>query len=343
LKLPLPSLTVVIPNFNHGHLIEDQLRSIFAQTVQPAKILVIDDASTDNSVSVIRSLISSRKNVEVICKEANSGVVRAMNDGLHVAETECIGFLAADDMILPGMFEKSLALLARHTEAALCSGVSLVHHLSGNHEVPNRAAYPCSTSAFLNPAGVRSSLLVLEDWFMGNTTIFRREPLLAAGGFDLDLGSFADGFLSRVLALRHGACFIPEPLAIWRRVDAGYASSTRRDDGGFEQIMLIANARMSTTFKDLFPSDLIARCTARMLFRVLCARLDNFEARVRELLVAVQPVALGSMFPLVIRWATRILKLLLFGMLRFRDIPRVALSKLARRRLPTPEASARSD
>ena len=330
MKQPLPSLTVVIPNFNHGHLIGDQLHSIFAQTVQPAKILVIDDASTDNSISTIRSLISSRKNVEVICKEANSGVVRAMNDGLHAAESEYITFLAADDVVLPDMFEKSLALLARHPEAGLSSGVSLVHHWSGNHEVPNRMAYPCSTPAFLNPARVRGSLLALEDWFMGNTTIFRREPLLAAGGFDPELGSFADGFLSRVLALRHGACFIPEPLAIWRRLDAGYASSTNRDVGEFDQIRLITNARMSTTFKDLFPSDLIARCSSRMLFRVLCARLDRFEAR-------------AHVFPLFVRWATRILKLLLFGMLRFRDIPRVALSKLGSRRLPTPEAKRAPD
>ncbi len=328
---PLPSLTVVIPNFNHGHLIGDQLRSILAQSVQPAKIIIIDDASTDDSVSIIRSIISLHQNVELVCKETNSGPLRVMNEALRFVKTELVTFLAADDITLPGFFEKSLTLFSNYPEAAICSGISLVKYHSERYAVPSWLAYPCSRPEFLTPARVRKLLLRFGDWFMGNTTVYRRELLLAEGGFDLELRSFADGFLSWVLALRHGACFIPEPLAVFRRLDSGYSSSTSRDESTYAQLLTVANSRMATKFKDLFPAELVERCSARMLSRVLWVKLNNFEAHVQKMVGAAQPIGGGALLLFAIHWANRILIALFFCVLRPYDIPRFALSTLWRR------------
>lgn len=332
MKLPLPSLSVVIPNFNHGHLIGDQLRSIFSQTVQCSRIIIIDDASTDNSVSTIRQLISGHPNVELVCKTENSGVLKIMNEGLHLAESECVAFLAADDKTLPHFFEKSLSLLSSYPDAALCSGVVLVQYHAGDYVSPRWTMYPCSTPGFLGPGQVRESLLRSDGWFAGNTTVFRRQPLLAVGGFDPELKSFSDGFISRVLALRHGACFIPEPLAIWRRVDRGYAGSTSSDEQTLEQVLIGSNTRMKTIYSDLFPPELLARCSARMLFGVLSAKLDRFEQRTRSIVEAVQPVAGSSLLLFAVRSSKLILKVLVFFVLRPYDILRVVLSKLVQRR-----------
>lgn len=332
MKLPLPSLCVVVPNFNHGHLIGDQLRSIFAQTIQCARIIVIDDASTDSSVQAIRELISGHSNVELICRANNSGVSEVMNEGLRLADSEYVAFLAADDKTLPAFFEKSLTLLSFHPEAALCSGISLVEYHSGDYVLPSWTVYPCSTAAFLTPAQVRKALYRSDGWFIGNTTIFHRQSLLAAGGFDPKLRSFSDGFASRVLALQHGACFIPEPLAVWRRADVGYAGSTSRDPHDSEQILVEANARMATTFKDLFPPDLLARCRARMLFQVLCIKLDYLEQRTQRIVEAVRPVARSSLLMFAIRLVILTLRMAVFLLLRPYDIPRVSLSKLLPRR-----------
>jgi len=319
--------------FNHGHLIVDQLRSVFSQTVRCSRIIIIDDASTDNSVPTIRRLISGHQNVELVCKTENSGVSEVMNEGLHLAESECVAFLAADDKTLPDFFEKSLTLLSSYPDAALCSGVVLVQYHAGDYAVPSWTTYPCSTSAFLNPVQVREALLRSDGWFAGNTTVFRRQPLLAVGGFDPELESFSDGFISRVLALRHGACFIPEPLAMWRRVDRGYAGSTSSDEHKLEQILISSNTRMKTIYRDLFPPMLLARCSARMLFRVLSAKLDRFEQRARSIVEAVRPVAGGSSLLFAVRSVKLVLKLLFFLVLRPYDIVRVVLSKLLPRRL----------
>lgn len=331
----------MIPNYNHGHVIGEQLRAILSQSVQPTRIFIADDASTDDSVSTIRRLISSQPKIELICKNENSGGIALVNEMLRLADSDYVCALAADDVILPGLFEKSLTLLAHHPDAAFCSAVSYVRHHSGDSVAPNRLAYPSSVPAFLAPARILEMFLRVESWFMGNTTIYRRGPLLAAGGFDPTLHGFTDGFLCRVLALRYGACFIPEPLAIWHRYDAGLASSTVRDEDKSEQILINTSMRMATNFSDLFPVELVARSNARMLVRVLCTKLDNFEARTRTVVEAAQPIWGGSSLLYVVRWATKILKLVFFCVLRFPDIPRVALSKLWQERPPPEITQAR--
>jgi hypothetical protein len=178
---------------------------------------------------------------------------------------------------------------------------------------------------------------------MGNTTILRRQPLLAVGGFPSELRSYTDGFIYRVLALRHGACFIPEPLAVWRRFDAGYATSTSRNEEAMAQVLVAVNKRMKSDFPDLFPAELIARSNARFLFRVLCTKLDNFEVRTQRMVEAVQPFGGSLLLLYVVRWAKRILKLLFFCVLRFRDIPGVTLLKLWQRRPPPRETTKARD
>lgn len=329
----LPSLSVVIPNFNHGHLIGTQLRAIHTQTVQPSRIIIIDDASTDDSVSRIERLVAGRPDVALICKPENRGVSKILNEGLRMADTECIAFLAADDEIYPGHFERSLTLLAAHPEAALCSGLSLVKYRTGDYVLPHRTAYPNMTDGLVTPAQARASLLRSDGWFMGNTTVFRRLPLLASGGFNPELLSFSDGFASRVLALKHGACFVPEILATWHRVDEGYATSTSRSEGELAQMLTSADISMATAFKDIFPPRLRRRCSARMRFRVLCARLDNLEQHTRPGKGSHVPIGTRLRL-LTVRAGKTVLKAWFFLMLRPFDIPRVAFSRVGCRPEP---------
>ena len=86
---------------------------------------------------------------------------------------------------------------------------------------------PMASKSYINPTQSMSWFL-RGSWIMGNTCIYNRKAFIQAGGLREDLGSFSDGFLQMVLALKHGACFIPETLAVWRLSPSGYASSSSR-------------------------------------------------------------------------------------------------------------------
>lgn len=330
-KTALPSLTIVIPNYNHGHLIGEQLRAIFSQSAQAQKIVIIDDASIDDSVAAIERLIAGRKNVEFIRKSVNRGVVEVVNEAMVASETDCLYFAAADDVVLPGFLEKSLRILARYPQAALCSTASLVRSASGDSTIPDRSSAPSSAPTYLPPDRMLELLMQGEGWIMGNATIYRRQPLLSVGGFPRDLESYADGFIARALALRHGACFLPDALAVFRPSEVGYATSTSRSWTAMEKILIASNVRMKFEFRDVFPDALISRSNARFLFSSIRAAIRKIESRIRAVVAQVQPLSGSVLLPTVVRYGAGALVLALFCVLRFRDIPRVARSWLLRR------------
>ena len=325
-----PSLSVLIPNYNHGHLIGDQLRAIFSQSVQPDQVVIVDDASTDDSVRRIQELIAGRERVKLICKSKNSGVVTLVNEFVREAKTDYITVLAADDIILPGHFEQSLGLLGKHPNAGLCSAVSYTESDQGSYATPGRASFPTDIPEYLDPARILSLLLRREDWFMGDTIILRRAALIAEGLFDPALLSYADGFLYRVLALRNGACFIPRTLAINRVFGTGYSSSTTRDEQKLEKILVLTSEHMRTTYAALFPADLVARSNARMLFRLMCLRVDGFWARTLANLEQIKPLAGGRAIKNLSGYASFASKIVLFALLRIYDLPGVVRARLVR-------------
>ena len=125
------TVSVVIPCFNSDTTIERTLRSVEHQTTKPQEVLVIDDASSDNTVSIIEHYArTSSLNIRVIQQSVNGGPSVARNAAWSVATGEFIAFLDADDQWHPQKLELQLgAMLANPTCA-----MSFHDHLFGSSE-----------------------------------------------------------------------------------------------------------------------------------------------------------------------------------------------------------------
>lgn len=99
--MELPGLSVVIPNFNHAQYLPRCLEAILAQSVQPQKFLVIDDASTDDSIQVIESYAHRFPHLRLVRNERNQGVTPTINRELQVAMDDFVCFGA--DGLLPSL------------------------------------------------------------------------------------------------------------------------------------------------------------------------------------------------------------------------------------------------
>src|SRR5437867_1657558 len=113
-----PSLSVVVANYNHGHYLGDCLTAILRQSHPPNEILVMDDGSTDRSRSIIEKFAREYPVIRTHFNEHNLGVIPTINRGIQLVSGDYICFAAADDRILPGLFEKSMAILTKYPEAA---------------------------------------------------------------------------------------------------------------------------------------------------------------------------------------------------------------------------------
>jgi glycosyltransferase involved in cell wall biosynthesis len=261
-----PTLTVVMPNFNHAHCINEALEAIEAQSFRPLEVIVIDDGSTDDSTSVIEQSAKRYPIIRLLRNERNMGVVFSVNRGLQEASGDYVSLQAADDKLLPEHFEKSMKFLAQYPQAGVSSALSLVVDEQGK-DLGMQPAPPliCNTQCFLPPDKVLATLQRVGSWCMGNTAIYRRHALLEAGGLLPELKSYCDGFVFQVVALRHGACFVPEPLGVFRLAENGYSSGLRNNVQEFLSCMERAEHLMRSTYSNVFPKPYVQEFRKRNL------------------------------------------------------------------------------
>jgi alpha-1,3-rhamnosyltransferase len=118
----MPSITVLVPSYNHAPFVERTLRSIFAQTLKPEKLIVIDDGSKDESAAVIERVLKDCPFQNEFAPRQNRGLCATLNEGLSQAETEFFAYLGSDDIWLPTFLEEQAALLESRPAAVLAFG-----------------------------------------------------------------------------------------------------------------------------------------------------------------------------------------------------------------------------
>ncbi|HWX22498.1 MAG TPA: glycosyltransferase family A protein [Candidatus Binatia bacterium] len=248
----LPSLSVVLPNYNHGRYLPTALRSILGQTAAPLEIIVIDDASTDNSLEILSGYEREHSNLKVYRNEKNQGVVFGLNRGLALARGEYVTFPGADDEVVAGLFEKSLALLARYPQAGLCCTVAEWRETFSGltwHMAAGMAAEP----SYLSPddlvrLGKNEKLCIITS-----SCLFKTEPLRSMGGFPPELRWHADWFACYVTGFRHGVCFVPEVLSLANLLPRSFYQSGHKT-GEHRQVILKLLERLNTeAFADVVP------------------------------------------------------------------------------------------
>jgi glycosyltransferase involved in cell wall biosynthesis len=113
---------VVIPLFNYGHFLRECVESVLAQEGVEVDVLIIDDASTDDSLSVARAIADGESRVRVIANERNLGMVPTMNNGLWMVEGEYLVKLDSDDLVTPGALARATDLLEAHPSVGFAYG-----------------------------------------------------------------------------------------------------------------------------------------------------------------------------------------------------------------------------
>lgn len=134
-----PKVSIIIPCFNYGHYLPQSVGSALAQEGVECEIIIVDDASTDNSARIADRYASENKAVQLVRHDRNTGHVLAFNDGLKRATGEFIVRLDADDLLTRGSLARAAALFDAFPSVGLVYG----HPLHFTSEVP---PVPCTTA-----------------------------------------------------------------------------------------------------------------------------------------------------------------------------------------------------
>lgn len=108
-----PQVSVICLCYNHAKFIREAIESVFSQTYSNIQLIVVDDASTDNSVGIIKQLIIEHPSIQFVSLNKNIGNCAAFNRGLALVTGEFVVDFAADDIFVHDRIEKQVQLFQK--------------------------------------------------------------------------------------------------------------------------------------------------------------------------------------------------------------------------------------
>ena len=210
--VPNPLVTIAIPTFNRASWLSECISVALSQSYPRFEVLVLDNASTDDTQDVLRTFKDER--LRVVRNETNIGLVPNWNACLLEAKGDFIVFVADDDRIPPWMLERFLEFPRQDPSVTMVLGQTDVFYVDEGKTARPQTDLKIKT-------GLYDGVDILDQWLRGNIVLsttsimFHTEAFRASGGFPLDIRyAFDMAGLSRLL-LTSRVGFITESSATW--------------------------------------------------------------------------------------------------------------------------------
>jgi glycosyltransferase involved in cell wall biosynthesis len=197
----MPRVSIIIPTFNRPHLLPRAVDSARAAG-DDIEVIVVDDASTDQTESVARSL----PDVKYVRLERNQRVAGARNVGLLVSSGEYVTFLDDDDLRLPCTLNEQVEFLRLNPDAGLVYGQAIAKDKSSERVYPLECRQGDVFWQLLN-----------QNFIPCGSAVFRRSCIDRIGLLNSDLAGIDDWDLWIRIAELYPVIALAKPVMIWRR------------------------------------------------------------------------------------------------------------------------------
>jgi hypothetical protein len=118
----MASVDVAVPNYQYGRYLRGCVTSVLQQGIDDVRVLIIDNASTDNSLEVANQLAKEDSRVEVVAHRKNVGHLASFNEGIDWARADYFLILCSDDLLAPGALARAVSLMEAHPNVNLTFG-----------------------------------------------------------------------------------------------------------------------------------------------------------------------------------------------------------------------------
>lgn len=267
-----PLLTVVITNYNHAAYLPKAIDSLVEQTFTAFEILIIDDASTDNSLEVIDRYVTQYPFIRAIKHEKNRGVCFSLSESVEAARGVYIHTMGADDYRLPTFMEKTMRLLLDNPQIGIaCSDFGYVKGESSAGSVLTDKLLPhIQKPIVFSTAQVIHLFQTTDFWVPGHTAILKKEWAVKYGKYPSQLTFLCDWFLLHQIALGEGVGYIPETLSVWWIHSHSYSSNIlenlAKKKETYRNVLKILFQKENQKICRLFMRSTLLRLTFKALF-----------------------------------------------------------------------------
>ncbi len=194
-------VTIIVPSYNQGRFIGETLESIFSQDYPRLEVIVVDGASKDETVEVLKRFDGQPGYTWI--SEPDKGVVDAVNKGLAQATGTICGIQSSDDCYCPGAVSSAVAAMTQNRDALLVyADAEYIDGSSKKIGGTNVAGYSLR------------GLLARQTFIMQSSAFFRTATAVELGGWQSDISYVADNDLWLRIALSGPCVRVP---GVWSR------------------------------------------------------------------------------------------------------------------------------
>ena len=301
-------ITMVIATYNHAHYLQIQLASIIRQGANISRIIVVNDASTDDTADVLEKMQMIEHRLMHINLPNNVGCLNAQHIGLQHVDTDFFAFAAADDFLMPDWAEKSLNALMSSSDVGLCfSNTYIARETSA---ALSKTIYPKRLrGAVLSPSEFHRSVMRYGTWMSSNTVLYRKcvydEKFVKLAS----AGAFVDGLILYMLGLKYGAVVVDEPLGVFFVRETSMSGATVMPRVGIKLVQELSNVLKTSLCVKIIDRRLAFRMLRRNTYVYLMGSIHHLTSEFSQIT--------EKTLPLITSKSLRILLCLSFNLCRF--------------------------
>jgi glycosyltransferase involved in cell wall biosynthesis len=205
-------VSVLMASYNHERYIQQAIESVLNQKFRDLELIIIDDASTDNSRRIIEQYQAKDSRVRAFFHRKNLGIAKTANECQSIAEGKFVSFIGSDDLWVPNKLEKQIKLLSDNEDKVVWSEGDVINA----EGTPIGLTFSKMHNSKSKPKnGLIFREIIEENYIFGQSIIFRNE-FWVQSGFNVRLKFLSDYKFMADLSYSHEFLFVPESLAMYR-------------------------------------------------------------------------------------------------------------------------------
>jgi glycosyltransferase involved in cell wall biosynthesis len=210
----MSTVDVIVPCYLYGHFLKECVESVLTQSGPRVRVLIIDDASPDQTADVATELANNDPRVTFLRHTANRGHIATYNEGIDWASAEYLLLLSADDYLLPGALNRATTLMEQYSDVGFVFGNAVELDEHGGRWFTD--AVPCHNGERILTCQEFFGLSGAQNIVPTPTAVIRTEIQKRVGGYRAELPHAGDMEMWLRMAAHASLGFVKTPQAVYR-------------------------------------------------------------------------------------------------------------------------------
>ncbi|CAN5300707.1 N/A [soil metagenome] len=202
-------MSVVMTAYNCEDFVGEAIQSILSQSFKEFEFIILDDASTDATFSIIKKYASLDKRIVVLRNKKNMQIARSLNKGIHIAKSNIIVRMDSDDISYPKRLEKQYNFFTKHPRVAV---------LGSNMDIMNKLGRVISRREYLTNSNELKKISFRYSPFAHPSVVFKKNVFEEFGGYNSAMVPCEDIDLWFKIGSKYEFANIPQALLKYRLI-----------------------------------------------------------------------------------------------------------------------------